>query len=235
MTEGLEPESSGGEEARPWGRWLRLIDVAERRGNTLMTGIDGRPLLVLDRVGEGRVALMASDHAWLWSRGYDGGGPQLELLRRLAHWMMGEPDLEEEALTATAEGQTMTLVRRTLGGEAGDVEITAPDGTVSLVPLEEMAPGRFSATFEGPEIGLYTLAEGDEETVIAHRQAQGRVDRIVVGVDQVVRRPGVCRICGACARDAPPRGAAGWGSSLGRPTLPPTSGSPLCCRPGRSC
>ncbi len=69
-----------------------------------MEGADDRPLLVLDRVGEGRVAVLASDQAWLWGRGYEGGGPQLELLRRLAHWMLKEPELEEEALTATAEG-----------------------------------------------------------------------------------------------------------------------------------
>jgi hypothetical protein len=56
---------------------------------------------MLDRVGAGRIALLASDQAWLWDRGFEGGGPQAELLRRLAHWMMGEPELEEEALSAT--------------------------------------------------------------------------------------------------------------------------------------
>ena len=74
-----------------WGSWLRQVEVEADSGTTVMTGLDERPLLVLDRVGEGRVALLASDHAWLWSRGYEGGGPQLELLRRLAHWMMKEP------------------------------------------------------------------------------------------------------------------------------------------------
>ena len=167
VTEGLETESTGGEDGAPWGRWLRLIDVTGARGNTLMTGMDDRPLLVLDRVGEGRVALLASDHAWLWSRGYEGGGPQLELLRRLAHWMMGEPELEEEALTATAEGQTVTIVRRTLGDTVGDVQVTGPDGETVAVPLEETSPGRFTATWEGPEIGLYELVEGEEEAVIA--------------------------------------------------------------------
>jgi hypothetical protein len=132
-----------------------------------MTGPDDAPLLLLDRVEEGRVALLASDHAWLWSRGFEGGGPQLELLRRLAHWMMKEPELEEEALTATPEGQTMTITRRSLTDRDRDVEITAPDGTVTVLPLEEVAPGRMSATFEGPEPGLYRLKEGDLESVIA--------------------------------------------------------------------
>jgi len=93
--------------AGEWGRWLRQIEVTQDSGHVLMSGVEGRPLLVLDRVGEGRVALLATDHAWLWGRGYEGGGPQLELLRRLAHWMMKEPELEEDALWAEAQGQTM--------------------------------------------------------------------------------------------------------------------------------
>lgn len=151
----------------PWGRWLRQIDITEQSGQTVMTGVDGRPLLMLDRVGEGRVALLASDHAWLWDRGYEGGGPQLELLRRLAHWMMGEPELEEEALRAEADGQTIVITRQTLEDSAGDVTVTAPDGSEVVVELEESSPGRFTGEFTGPEIGLYRLREGDREAVIA--------------------------------------------------------------------
>lgn len=150
-----------------WGRWLRQIDIAASDdAEVLMTGVDERPLLMLDRVGEGRVALIASDQAWLWSRGYEGGGPQLELLRRLAHWMMKEPELEEEILFAEATGQTMRIIRRTLEDSVGAVTITHPDGTTEEIELEETAPGRFEATFTGPKIGLYRLAEGDKEAVI---------------------------------------------------------------------
>ncbi|GLQ28549.1 hypothetical protein [Sulfitobacter pacificus] len=149
-----------------WGRWLRQIEVAEPQGNVVMEGIDGRPLLVLNRVDEGRVALLASDHAWLWSRGYEGGGPQLELLRRLAHWMMKEPELEEEALVATAEGQSMRITRRTLGETVPPVTVTTPDGRTVEVPLDEAAPGIFEGAFEGPEMGLYRLDNGDQTSVI---------------------------------------------------------------------
>ena len=149
-----------------WGRWLRQIDVTATSGNVVMTGIDDRPLLILDRVEEGRVALLASDQAWLWNRGYEGGGPQLELLRRLAHWMMGEPELEEEALTASAEGQTMRIERRTLSEDVPPLTITGPDGTVTELPLSSAAPGRFEAVFTGPEIGLYRLENGDQISVI---------------------------------------------------------------------
>jgi uncharacterized membrane protein len=151
-----------------WGRWFRLVDVTPTpEAEVVMTGADDRPLLLLDRVGAGRVALLASDQAWLWGRGFEGGGPQLELLRRLAHWMMKEPDLEEEALTATAEGQTLAITRRTLGDGPREVTITGPDGAVTTLPLAETAPGRFAADWQAPDIGLYRLAEGDAERVIA--------------------------------------------------------------------
>ncbi|MEO1797678.1 MAG: hypothetical protein AAFR53_11775 [Pseudomonadota bacterium] len=179
VTEGLDQLAPEG----GWGRWFRLVDLIPKTGNVVMSGPDERPLLVLDRVGEGRVALLASDQAWLWDRGYEGGGPQLELLRRLAHWMMKEPELEEEQLTASAEGQVMTILRRTLGDGVGPVTITRPDGEEVVIELEEVSPGRFEATYEGPLLGLYRLSEGDEDAVIALGPAAPRefVDTLATG------------------------------------------------------
>ncbi|MEN8893040.1 hypothetical protein [Planktotalea arctica] len=160
------PVTAGLPDAENWGRWMRQIEVEPNAGDVLMTGVDERPLLVLDRVGEGRVALLASDHAWLWSRGFEGGGPQLELLRRLAHWMMGEPELEEDALMAEATGQSMRIIRRTLDERAPPVIVTAPDGSKVELALSETEPGRFEAQHTGAEIGLYRLNDGEHETVI---------------------------------------------------------------------
>jgi hypothetical protein len=166
VTAGLTPSDDPSVEP-PWGRWMRLIEVEATSGHTVMTGPGDRPLLQLDRVGEGRIALLASDHAWLWDRGFEGGGPQLELLRRLAHWMMAEPDLEEDALVADSEGQTMTITRRALDDDAREVTIIGPDGAVTVLALEQIAPGRMQTVFEAPEPGLYRLVEGDLETVTA--------------------------------------------------------------------
>ncbi|WP_300032834.1 hypothetical protein [uncultured Roseobacter sp.] len=149
-----------------WGRWLRQVDITDTTGHTVMSGTGERPLLVLDRVGLGRVALVASDHAWLWSRGYEGGGPQLELLRRLAHWMMKEPELEEEALSAQATGQTMRIQRRTLEETVPPLRLTDPSGNVTELELSEARPGVFETVFEGPEIGLYRLENGEQIAVI---------------------------------------------------------------------
>ncbi|KPA20537.1 hypothetical protein shim_35270 [Shimia sp. SK013] len=160
------PVTAGLPNAGNWGAWLRQVEVAPEAGDVLMTGAEDSPLLMLNRVGEGRVALLASDHAWLWARGYDGGGPQLEMLRRLAHWMMGEPELEEEALWAEATGQRMRIVRRSLQEDVGDVQITTPAGEIVSLPLEETTPGRFEAVYDGADIGLYRLVNGDESSVI---------------------------------------------------------------------
>ena len=163
VTEGLEKLAPEG----GWGRWFRQIGLAQTAGQAVMSGIDGAPLLVLDRVEEGRIAVMGSDHMWLWGRGYEGGGPQLELLRRLAHWMMKEPELEEEALVASANGQRLTVTRRTIGDDPGPATITAPDGTTTELVMPEVAPGRYSAQYEAPEMGLYKLTQGTLSTVMA--------------------------------------------------------------------
>lgn len=164
VTEGLEalaPEDG-------WGRWFRMVDIIPRAGQVVMEGPQNRPLLVLNRVGEGRVAILASDHAWLWGRGYEGGGPQLELLRRLAHWMLKEPELEEETLDATVDGQSLKIIRRTIANTPpGDVTITAPDGAQSTVPLSEVSPGRFETEWLANQLGLHRLVQGELERVVA--------------------------------------------------------------------
>ena len=168
VTAGLDDLHGAADEDGPgWGRWFRQIELEEQGGQVVMTGVDDKPLLMLDRVGRGRLALLASDHAWLWHRGYEGGGPQLDLLRRLAHWTMEEPELEEEALTATADGRTVTVTRRTLEDSAAPVTVEAPDGETIELALEETAPGRFTAEWEADDIGLYRLDDGAREAVVA--------------------------------------------------------------------
>lgn len=145
-----------------WGRWFRQVDIEARGGHVLLEGIGGRPLLVLGRAGEGRVAVLASDQAWLWHRSFEGGGPQLELLRRLAHWMMREPALEEETLSASAAGSTLKFARRTMSGSAErEIELISPDGVSISIRAEEAAAGLFEAEIEGADAGLYRATDGE--------------------------------------------------------------------------
>ncbi|KFE35908.1 membrane protein [Thioclava atlantica] len=180
VTAGLKgapkPEGEGEDKGPHWGHWLRQIELSDPTGEVVMSGAEGKPLLVLSREGKGRVALLASDQAWLWDRGYDGGGPQLELLRRIAHWEMKEPELEEEALYAEIDpgALSMRIVRRSMKDTVPPVTITLPDGSTEEVTLSETAPGRFTTRWTAPEPGLYRLRDGDLERVVAMGPASPR-------------------------------------------------------------
>lgn len=145
----------GGDPA--WGRWFRQVDVEVHtdRGRTLMNGADGKPLLILDRRGEGRIALLTSDHAWLWARGFEGGGPHTDLLRKLSHWLMKEPDLEDERLIAQAKGLNLSIERHSMNDEVEPVKILSPGGEEETVSLDKVKPGVWRKTIEVKLPGLY--------------------------------------------------------------------------------
>ena len=154
-----------------WGRWFRQAEVTTTRGRTIMEGAGKAPLLIVDRKGKGRVALLTSDQAWLWARGYEGGGPHSDMLRRLSHWLMKEPDLEEERLLLSAHGMKLTVERRTMGEKAGPVKLSAPAGETSDLNLELAAPGIWRTTLDVKLPGLYKAqtANGSEMlTAVAH-------------------------------------------------------------------
>ena len=111
------------------------------------------------------MALLASDHAWLWSRGYEGGGPQLELLRRLAHWLMQEPELEEEVLRGTGEDGGVSISRRTLADSLPPVIATSPSGAMAEVGLTEVSPGLWQGRIDDAENGVWRLENGDQTAV----------------------------------------------------------------------
>ena len=144
-----------------WGRWLRIMPAQKLRGQTLMAGPSEAPLLILDRVGEGRVGLLLSDHVWLWARGFDGGGPHAELLRRIAHWLMKEPELEEESLALRAVGEDLLIERRTIADNLNPVALTHPDGQVEEVELDAAGPGKFQTRISNASRGLYRAQSGD--------------------------------------------------------------------------
>ncbi len=172
VTEGLPGWVSG----KPkWGDWYRYIAAPQIGGQTLMTAADGGPLLVLDRVGEGRVALLLSDQIWLWSRGHEGGGPQQELLRRIAHWAMKEPALEEEALRARIENDRLTVEKQSVGElNAAQAAVTSPSGVATVLPLKQVRPGLWSAEMAAEEPGVWQASDGGRTVHAASLDANPR-------------------------------------------------------------
>jgi hypothetical protein len=149
-----------------WGPWFRIIGAKPTSGVTVMKGADNKPLLVLSRVDKGRVGLLLSDQMWLWARGYDGGGPYLDLLRRLAHWLMKEPDLEEEALRASAKGREVTVERQSVSGAVRDTYLVAPDGKKTKLELTPYAPGLSRAHVTVSRFGLYRAQDGEHVALV---------------------------------------------------------------------
>jgi hypothetical protein len=166
-----------------WGRWFRVVDVDPRDAEVLMKGAEGKPLLVLGERGQGRVALLLSDHIWLWARGYEGGGPYTDLLRRLAHWLMKEPDLEEEMLKATSRGQTLNLERRSIKDTIEPVTVTAPSGKEETVTLDKAEPGLWRKSMTAGEQGVYRISSGKLASVVTVGNANAKELSAVTATD----------------------------------------------------
>ncbi|TGP55324.1 hypothetical protein EN873_07950 [bacterium M00.F.Ca.ET.230.01.1.1] len=164
VTRGLDGSAS---EPPHWSRWFRTIGVKNPEGEVVMKGADDRPLLLLDRKGEGRVGMLLSDQGWLWARGFEGGGPHVQLYRRIAHWLMKEPELEEERLTADGRGMMLEIRRQAMSDDPGLAQVITPSGKAVTVKLEKSEPGIFTGSLQTSEIGLYQIGNGDL-TALAH-------------------------------------------------------------------
>jgi hypothetical protein len=163
VTRGLE---GSGTEPPHWSRFFRTVDTRNAISPPVMTGADGKPLLLLSRFGEGRVALLLSDHIWLWARGYEGGGPHLDLLRRMSHWLMKQPDLDEEALRLQIEGKDLVVLRQTMADSVTPVTVTSPSGATRELTLSASEPGTWRSTIPASELGLWQATDGTLKALI---------------------------------------------------------------------
>ncbi|WFU70855.1 hypothetical protein [Bradyrhizobium sp. CB2312] len=163
VTRGLEGSAS---EPPHWSRFFRTVDTRNAVNPPVMTGVDGKPLLFLSRFGEGRVALLLSDHIWLWARGYEGGGPHLDLLRRMSHWLMKQPDLDEEALRLQVQGKDLIVVRQTMADSVPPVSVTSPSGVSRDLTLSAGDPGEWRASLPANELGLWQATDGTLKALI---------------------------------------------------------------------
>ena len=163
VTRGLEGSAT---EPPHWSRFFRTVDTRNATTPPVMTGADGKPLLLLSRFGEGRVALLLSDHIWLWARGYEGGGPHLDLLRRMSHWLMKQPDLDEEALRLQVHGHDLVVERQTMADSVTPVTVTSPSGATRELTLNAGDPGLWTATIPANELGLWQATDGTLKALI---------------------------------------------------------------------
>ncbi len=149
-----------------WSRFFRLVDTRNATSPALMEGANKEPLLLLSRQGEGRVALLLSDHIWLWARGYEGGGPHLDLLRRMSHWLMKQPELDEEALRLQVQGHDLAVTRQTMADTVAPVTVTSPSGATRTLTLTAGDPGQWRGTTNADELGLWQATDGTLKALI---------------------------------------------------------------------
>jgi hypothetical protein len=204
-----------------WAPWFRQISAHVRRGTSVMSGAEDRPVLVLSREGNGRVSELLSDQMWLWARGYDGGGPYLDLLRRLAHWLMKEPDLEEEALRAHVDGKTFVVTRQSLKDVVPPAVVTLPSGKTITIPLASGEPGLWSGSFQTKELGLYRVKDGDLSILVNVGPENPRELQEVVSTTEKLRP--TAEATGGTVR----RLANGAGGGLSMPRLLEMRDSPI--------
>ena len=163
VTRGLEGSNT---DPPHWSRFFRDVETRNATSAPVMTGADGKPLLLLSRFGEGRVALLLSDHIWLWARGYEGGGPHLDLLRRMSHWLMKQPDLDEEALRLQVQGKDLVVLRQTMADSVTPVTVTSPSGATRELTLSASEPGMWRSTIPASELGLWQATDGTLKALI---------------------------------------------------------------------
>ena len=222
VTRGLDGSASN---PPAWGRWFRTVDVDPPRGQTVMEGDGNRPLLVLNRQGEGRVAMLLSDQGWLWARGFEGGGPHVSLYRRMAHWLMKEPELEEEALTARASGRSLEATRQTIGDDPGPATIKYPSGRTETMPMTAAGPGQYKLERPMEETGLFEVTNGAFTTLVHVGTVDAPEFKAMVSTEETLK-PYADKTRGLVARVAS-------GESISLPDILPVRGDVRVSDPNR--
>ena len=212
----------GSQQSPPaWGEWYRQVATEKLRGVSVLSGTDNLPLLLLSREEKGRVGLLLSDQIWLWARGFQGGGPHLDLMRRLGHWLMKEPELEEEALRASARGKELSIERQSLKPTIPAVIITSPTGKTQSVTLAGAEPGLSRAQVTVEEFGLYKLSDGELSTLVNVGPENPREFQDVVSTSDLLKP--LAQATGGTVR----RISAGAGDAITLPRIVAMRDSPL--------
>ncbi|UMM63600.1 DUF7408 domain-containing protein [Aristophania vespae] len=177
VTNHLSQKGPWGDE---WGPWYRLLKTTQIKGKVLLATKEGTPLLAIRHDDKGRVAQILSDQIWLWSRGGSGGGPQKELLRRLSHWLMKEPDLEGERLKARLDDHKIIVDRYSLTPhDFLMADISSPLGEHFQVKMQPVSDdsnhlkGSLTLTSdEEDNQGIWTIRQNGLATFIADTALQ---------------------------------------------------------------
>ncbi len=154
-----------------WGPWYRQIEISEPRGEAVLEGVDKKPLLLLSRQGEGRVALLASDSLWRWElAGAQEKGPYAQLINQVSHWLMKNPAYDEESLKLEAGKKEIDVVLQTMGDKPKEIAVQMPSGkTQTVTPrAHPQQPGLWTYKIPAEDVGAYSAQAADKTGPVAY-------------------------------------------------------------------
>jgi hypothetical protein len=96
---------------------------------------------------------------------------------------MKEPDLDEEALRAHAQGQNLTIERQTMADKAQPVELTGPNGEKARLELKQEKPGLWTGTYAAAAMGLWRAGDGTLQAIASVGPANPREFRDLISTD----------------------------------------------------
>lgn len=153
-------------EGEKWANWLRQIRVkANPDDKILMDGVDGAPLILIGDEEKGRIIHLTSDQIWLWARGYKQGGPYIDLMRKMIHWLLKEPSLEEGQIELSLAGEYITVTRY-INPDDAPLLYTDPEGTEKPLKLSKTAKRTYTAQVPADKNGLYSFYSGNNRAYI---------------------------------------------------------------------
>ena len=127
---------------------------------------DGKPLLILDKVGEGRVAQLLSDNSWVWSRSINDKGPQSRLLRRTIHWLLKEPELQEENIITKVKNNKIEIIKNNLTKGDVNASVIGPDQKTINFVIKDSKNGQLKTIIDAKISGKYKITIGEKTKVI---------------------------------------------------------------------
>lgn len=167
-----------------WGPWYMLAQtVARPEATVLLEDGAGTPLLAIQTVGKGRVAMLGSNQATVWAAGHKGGGPAVDLYENLAGWLIRNPKFDDENLRLVEKGGQIAVELRTMKDTVDPVRITKPSGETFDVLPELSTPGVYTFQFPVHEKGGYRAqrqgAEATEAYVVSGHEDEEEIKKVI--------------------------------------------------------
>lgn len=154
-----------------YGSWYEMNDVLidNKETSVLLKGLKDKPLLSIKKIDKGRISQIYSHNIWIWKNNILNPGPYRELIKNLAHWLMKEPELEEDELKVSIKGKKV-FIKKTIFKENdiknSSVFIYGPQNNKEKLILNKKSENTFSNTYEIKKEGIYLVMDNSQVQLV---------------------------------------------------------------------